>query len=538
MTATLTPEQTEHLRRVATPTRLGKYLVEGDPGCDHKARTCKCPKHWGHKGRYDVDPWLMMTEQNVLEAILDENVQRFIRIHVPPQVGKTTFSALFLPFWLLGMNPELRIILVTYSDDYSRVRGGEVRDLIKAYGKALFGIEIDPDNDAAGDWKLKGHQGGMLSVGIESQMAGRSGDIVIIDDTIKNATEASSTATKTAQVRTFDSVIRARLQPGGTMIMTTTRWADDDLPGVIGARCRAKGYKGDHWEVLSFPAIAEPGDDMPERLPEAERVTDAEWRDVLGRALGEELDCRFTKQDPEFFHRLQNTVEPFEFSCIWQQQPVSATGSMFPAARWQRYRRSELPEIASRCRVWDPAASEGGGDWTVGELWGKGVDGNYYLLDLQRFRKSGDEVLETATEIAVTDGYDVPVFVEQERAGAGKAIVALWKREMPAHQVEPAKAEGSKEDRAKPYSQLQQSKRVFIPHDDEEEDWVPEFIDQHRKLMGDGRRPKHDDMIDPGSYAIKYLLEFGRVEIYDPFASNFDAETQMEALLMQLGLAA
>jgi predicted phage terminase large subunit-like protein len=530
VTATLTPDQEQHLRRVATPTRLGKFLVEGDPGCDHK--NCSCPLHWGPKEHYDLDPWLLLMERSVLDAVLDENVQRFIRIHVPPQVGKTTFSALWLPFWLLGMNPELRIILVTYSDDYSRVRGGEVRDLVKAYGKALFGIEVDSNNDAAGDWKLKGHRGGMLSVGIDSQMAGRSGDVVIIDDTIKNSTEAASQATKSSQIRTFDSVIRPRLQPGGTMIMTTTRWADDDLPGVIGQRCRAKGYKGDEWEVLSFPAICDIPDDM------APADITPEWRDILGRKLGEELECRFTKSDPVFFERLKNTVEAFEFSCIWQQQPVSPTGGMFPQAKWKRYRRSELPEMFAKVRVWDPAASEGGGDWSVGTLTGKGSDGNYYVLDVQWFKKSGDQVLEAATLTADIDGYSVPIFVEQERAGAGKAIVALWSREMPAHQVEAAKADGSKEDRAKPYSQLQQSGRVFIPHDDEGEEWVGEFIDQHRKMMGDGRRGKHDDMIDPVAYGIRHLLDFGRVEIYDPYASNFDAETQMEALLQQLGLAA
>lgn len=520
MTATLTPDQAEHLKRVATPTRLGKYLVEGEP------------KHWGPKETYDLDPWLLMTEQRTLDAILDEEHQRFIRIHVPPQVGKTTFSALFLPFWLLGMNPELRIILVTYSDDYSRTRGGEVRDLVKAYGKALFGIEIDPNNEAAGDWKLKGHRGGMLSVGIDSQLAGRSGDVVIIDDTIKNATEASSMATKSAQVKTFDSVIRPRLQPGGTMIMTTTRWADDDLPGVLGHRAKAKGYKGDRWEVLSFPAIAAYPDDLP-----PDEMTD-DWRDILGREIEQELECRFTKLDNEFFHGLQATVEAFEFSCIWQQEPVSPTGGMFPANKWRRWRPGELPEIVAKVRVWDPAASEGGGDWSVGSLVGKGIDGNYYVIELRRFRKSGDQVLAEAKMIADVDGYGVPILVEQERAGAGKTVVAFWKTEMPAHSVEPAKAEGSKEDRAKPYSQLQQGSRVFIPEDIEEHDWVPEFIDQHRKMMGDGRRAKHDDMIDTIAYAILHLLQFGRVEIYDPGLSNFDAESQMEALLQQVGLAA
>ena len=35
-------------------------------------------------------------------------------------------------------------------------------------------------------------------------------------------------------------------------------------------------------------------------------------------------------------------------------------------------------------------------------------------------------------------------------------------------------------------------------------------------MMGDGRRPRHDDQIDAASHSVNYLLDHGLVEIMDP----------------------
>lgn len=511
----MTPD--ELLRIVATPTRLGKWLA---------------PKIWGDGATYDVDPWLQLTEQVVMEAVLDRENQSFRRIHVPPQVGKTTFAGLLLPFWVLGMLPETRIILITYSDDYSRVRGGEVRDLVRDFGQDLFGISVDPDREAAGDWRLKGHRGGMLAVGIGSQIAGRSGDLIILDDLLKNAQEAASVPAKTLHVREYDSTIRSRLQPGGTMIMTSTRWADDDLAGVLEDRTEEPGYNGDVWEAHAFPAIAEPGDQ--------EDVDDTDtWRDEIGRRFGEPLKCRFT--DPKrawedtVFYQLRRSTAPHAFACTFQQNPISNEGSMFPPECWGRYRRGELPAMSAKVRIWEPAATEGGGDWSVGMLMGRGEDGHYYILEVWRGRKSSDFVLAQAKTLAKADGYDVEIGVEQEKAGAGKSVLTFWEKEFAkdGFRVFPCIPSGSKEVRAQPASTLQQSGHIFIPHDDDKVEWAPALVDQARRMMGDGRRGPHDDMVDALAYGVMKLLDAGQSFFWDPSTINPEAERQLEDIMFR-----
>lgn len=506
----MTPD--DLLKIVATPSRLGVYLA---------------PLVWGDGQTYDVDPWLELMEQRVLDAFLDRSTQRFIRCHMPPQIGKTSYSGGFLPFWVLGMFPETRIILVTYSDDYSRLRGGETRDLVKAYGHKLFGINVDPDKEAAGDWRLKGHRGGMLSVGIGSQITGRSGDLIIIDDVIKNIQEAASVVTKDLHRKEYRSTIRPRLQPGGTILMTSTRWAEDDLAGSIEMRENSENYKGERYEVLSFPAIAEPADD--------ETVEDeATWRDILGREMGQPLQCRFTDPDKPWeetiFYNLRDSSDDFlEFSCVFQQKPVAGEGGMFPPTKWQYYRSDEVPEMRAVCRVWDPAATEGGGDWSVGLKMGRGQDGNYYILDVWRGRVSADLVLATAKQIATgVDGSICEVGVERERAGGGKTTVQFWTIELNREgiRVFECPADDTKEDRARPASTFQQSGHLKLPHPEEGKEWVPQLIDQARRMMGDGRRGRYDDMVDTMAYAVRHLMPREAVDFWDPSAAEFSGATQ------------
>jgi hypothetical protein len=68
-------------------------------------------------------------------------------------------------------------------------------------------------------------------------LTGYGGDLIIVDDLIKNSEEARSPAVKAKQRDWYWESLRTRLHPGGTILMTVTRWADDDLPGRLSPCC-------------------------------------------------------------------------------------------------------------------------------------------------------------------------------------------------------------------------------------------------------------------------------------------------------------
>jgi len=200
---------------------------------------------------------------------------------------------------------------------------------------------------------------------------------------------------------------------------------------------------------------------------------------------------------------------------------------MFPKDRWQYY--DELPPLTVVRRVWDIAATEGGGDWTVGGYVGKDTAGNYYVVDIQRFQKSVDGVKNSIKGQAVTDGRHIPIRMEEERAGAGKTTIGFYRSELQGWQFEPVKAEGQKVSRFTPYSDLQQSGKVFLPRD---APWVDAFTAEHKAQMPDGRGPKFDDQIDVVAYAVIDMYDLGPIEASDPNAQVYlDGNERIEQLI-------
>jgi predicted phage terminase large subunit-like protein len=508
--------EVELLRRIATPSRIGQHIGRDLWGVD-----------------YVPYPFILHAEKDIVEACLSDE-DRFLAVNAPPQTGKSSFSGVLLPFWFIGMFPDKQVLFITYSDDYSRVFGRVVRDLFAKFGKELFGVELDRHNDSAGDWKLANHPtGGMLSVGIGSQITGRQGHLVIIDDVIKNMEEAASITTKRKHLRDFDGTILTRRQPGCTYVITATRFADDDLTGSLLERQNRKGYKGDLWASISFPAICEPPPDWG--------ASPEEYVDVLGRKVGEPLECRFSRADDStqqsHFHKLRDTIDPFVFACLYQQDPTPPEGGMFPKESWKYAPRAEWPDIHTMVRAWDVASTEGGGDYTVGALLGRAVNGDIYVIDVYREQKGPEQVLTDMRVVAERDGASVPILIEQERSGAGATNIEFFKRELQGFIVEGSKADGAKEVRARSYSIMQRGGHVWLPADNEDIDWVKLWVDEHKGMMGDGRRPRHDDQIDTGAYAVRYLLDHDVVDIIDPNDTdlNFQNMLEYEQLLSQLG---
>ena len=445
----------------------------------------------------------------------------------------TTYSGVFLPAWFLGMFPALRVIFVSYSDDYSLQYGRAVRTILDKFGK-LFGVGVDKQAQSASDWRMKDSFGGMLSTGVGGVLTGYGGNLIIVDDIIKNIQEARSDTIKRMHELWFDTTLLTRLEPGGTLILTATRWADDDLTGRLLERMKQPDYDGPQWEVIALPALAEPA---PEEITEMSEEDLAAWTDLLGRHYGESLNPE--RRSAASYRSLRDGgLGQYEWSCLYQQTPTNADGGMFPRTKWKHWNQANLPHrFSRRIRVWDLATTEGGGDWTVGTLMGRSHTGDLYVIDRKRVRASTGDVEKLVKATALEDGYDVMIGIELEKAGAGKTVVEHYQRELVGYHVKPMKIEGTKEQRATPYSNAQQGGRVWLPAGVE---WLEEWKKEHAGMVGNGVRPRHDDQIDTAAYCVLELLGVGGVEAYIPGQDSppgmeepLTQERQMELLARQ-----
>lgn len=508
------------LKSISTPSNLGIKLGRELWGVDWKPF-----------------PFLLDIEREVLSACLDESKQDWFIVNCPNQVGKTSWFGILLTFWYIGMFPDKQVIFISYSDGYSSEYGRVVRDLFKRHGQRLFGLTVDPNNDGAGDWKLLGHPaGGMLSVGIGGQITGRQGHLVIIDDILRNMIDAASVTTKDGHWNDWQGTVWGRRQPGSVYVVTATRLAEDDLSGRLQDQERAGG--GIKWNKLIYPGICE--------MPEDFDGTEDEYRDRLGRKVGEPLECRFSKDtdtpDDNWWVQAREALSNDQmFDCMVQQNPTRDESGMFPRDRWQMKPRSEFPPLFLTARAWDLASTKGSGDWTTGALVGKSTDGDIYVLGRVRGQLGPDDGLSELKFAAREDGPVVPIVIEEEKSGAGKNLVAFYQREkdLQGYQIIPSPVAGTKEQRATPYSILQKGGHVFLPSDEEDEEWVASWVKEHAGMMGDGRRPRHDDQIDAGAHAVNYLLTNNIAEIADPNSVDdmtMEQMLEMESYLADMGL--
>src|SRR5208337_2080663 len=176
-------------------------------------------------------------------------VRRLI-VNIPPRHLKSLAASIALPAWLLGHNPALSIINVTYGQDLSDKFARDCRAVMTSeWRQTLFATRLSSERPpfqelatTAGGFRLATSVGGALT--------GRGADVVIIDDPLKPS-DAMSESRRSAANEWFDGTLYSRLndKTKGAIVIVMQRLHEDDLAGHV--------MKREGWDVLSFPAIAE-----------------------------------------------------------------------------------------------------------------------------------------------------------------------------------------------------------------------------------------------------------------------------------------
>ncbi len=401
--------------------------------------------------------------------------QTFLNIAASVRSGKSELISRYLVVWFLGLFPDKQVIIVSYSAEKATEWGVATRELFRHWGPELFGLTLDPDTASKADWKIKGRRGGCRAVGVNGALTGIGGDLIIIDDPVKNREEGDSPVAREAMWSWYGSTLRTRLMPGGTMILTMARWHEDDLTGRIEKKSTEPG--GDPWTFVRLPALAE----APKGAPE-------DWTDDLGRKDGEALwPDVWTKA---MLEQIRASIGAADWESLYQQNPTPREGGMFKVDDWREVTHVDRSNLRL-VRCWDLAATENGGDWSVGVLMGMSPTNEVFILDIQRFRKNWSGVKEQIRSIAAIDTKSILIRVEQEKAGAGKAQIQELTRWMVGYNLKGEKPDGTKEQRLAPLAAQQQSNNVFVLTS------IPEKV--RERLVEEARvfpRGKYDDIID------------------------------------------
>lgn len=390
---------------------------------------------------------------------------RRLMFNLPPQHGKSTFISHALPVWYLSEYPDRRVILLSYEAEFAATFGAKVRQSLKSH-PAVFRKQLRKDTDR--HFTIVGHDGYMQTSGVGGPITGKGGDLIIIDDPVKNAEQADSPTYRKRVWDWYRSTVFTRLSGNAILIVVMTRWHNDDLAGRL---IRAsESDEGDRFHVVSLPALAGAND-------------------PLGRAEGDALA-------PELYSRkqleaIQRVVGPYWWSALYSNQPTSDETQIVQRTWWQRY--DVAPSFEFVFQSWDTAMKDSEtNDYSCCTTWGVGRLG-LYLIDIFYEKLPYPELKEAVKNHASRHNPNV-ILIEDASAGTSVVQDLRVSTRLP---IVPCSVDGgSKLLRLRLNSGLFYSGRVFIPYGRQYDDLIEE-VAQFPKV-------EHDDRTDSVSQAATF----------------------------------
>lgn len=162
-------------------------------------------------------------------------------INMPPRHGKSRTAGKLVE-WILGTNPNEKIMTGSYNEDLSSSFAKSVRDTIASektegvivYNDIFPNTKIKDGEATQKKWALAGSKvSNYLATSPTGTATGFGCTIMIIDDLIKNAKEAYNENTLKNHIDWFNNTMLSRTENGFKLIIIMTRWSSNDLAGYI-----------------------------------------------------------------------------------------------------------------------------------------------------------------------------------------------------------------------------------------------------------------------------------------------------------------
>ena len=362
-----------------------------------------------------------------------------------------------LPSWYVGKNPDAKVIMISYNDEFATKFCRRNRDKVETYGKRIFNGGIG-SKASANEFELKAGAGVVISRGALSGVTGNGANLMIIDDPIKTREEAESENHRNKIWDEWLNSWQTRLAPNAKVILIMTRWHLDDLAGRI-------LKSGNSVREINFPV---------------ECITE---RDILGRTYGDALFPEIGRDNKwlaDFKKGFTTSEGNRAWTALYMGRPTNEEGGIFKR-HWFKY-YDVLPRImfltvSVDANFKDKETS----DPVAIQVWGKsGVD--HYLIErVNRIMGFVDTLVEMDRILTTYSKYNV-CYVEDKANGS--AIIEMLRRRYRA--IVAIEPEGGKVARAYAVSPMFESGNIYIKK--EHKDFENELCDFPYG--------KHDDDVD------------------------------------------
>lgn len=425
-----------------------------------------------------------------LERLMHEKDQR-VMISLGPRHGKSELvSRQFTPYYL-GKNPNAEIIAASYSSGLATMFSRDVQKLMESDEYAnVFPDTVMGGTERAKDLELfsarsrrsrdyfevVGHKGKFTAVGVGGAVTGKGGNLILLDDPVKNAEEADSEVYRDKIWDWWRTTLYTRAEKGANILLIMTRWHVDDLAGRL---LKESENGGDQWEEIVLPAI---NIDGPSAYDPRE-AGEALWPD---------------KYPVDRLEIIRKQLGERNWSSLYQSSPIIIGGNIVKED-WFRY-YTELPFDTSSWRSchmitsWDLNFKETGKSYVVGVVLAKHNE-DYYLIDIYRGKPSFADTVREVKKMARRYPKCRNILIEDK--ANGPAILSVLKGKVRG--LTPVTPEASKDERLHSISHIIEAGNFYLPTGHPlTEKVVNEFITFPQGM--------HDDCVDAISQGLNKFM--------------------------------
>lgn len=424
-----------------------------------------------HGGLAYAHNWHIDAIAHQLERVRRGDNRRLI-VTMPPRHLKSFAVTTAWIAWMLGKNPALRFICVSYGQDLSDKHARDCLQLMNSawYRQAFPGTRITKRSVA--DFETD-RGGGRLSTSVGGVLTGRGADIIVIDDPMKADDVLSQPHREAARTWLFNTLMsRLNNQETGSIVLVMQRLHVADLAGeliMLGG-----------WHELRLAALAE-HDEHIAIGPGKYHTRRA------GKALHPAL------QSLETIERIR-ARDSRVFAAQYQQTPVPDQGNFVRPDWLQRY--DKLPSGGMVVQSWDTASKEGlTSDYSVG-VTALRHSGRYYVIDVHRERVDFVRLRALVSELCLRFKVERLLI---EDAASGTQLIQLLRQERPNHVPLPIACTptGDKVTRFAAQASKIEGGELLLPHS------APWLAELEIELIG-FPNARHDDQADAISQLLRH----------------------------------
>lgn len=398
-------------------------------------------------------------------------------INIPPRFGKSRTAGKFVE-WLLGSNPDLKIMTGSYNETLSTMFSKNVRNTIQevkaqedkvVYSDIFPGTKIKHGDGAMNLWSLEGGYNNYLATSPTGTATGFGADYIIVDDLIKNAEEAYNDRVLESHWEWFTNTMLSRLETGGKIIIIMTRWNSNDLAGRALSELPELGYSLKHINMKA----------MENGKMLCEDILSKEEYERKTKAMGVEIA-----------------------EANYNQNPIDIKGKLYTS--FKTY--TSLPKRKFKRILNYTDTADTGSDFLCSICAGETFDGELYVLDVL-YTKEAMEVTEKETADLLVMNEVNEAHIESNNGGRGFARSVerlMWDR----HKTRKTTVKWfhqSKNKQARIFSNSSfVMNNIYFP-DNWKDKW-PDYYKAMNSYQKEGKN-KHDDAPDATTGLAELLTE-------------------------------